>query len=263
MKAEVVATLPIVEQPNPEITFEDVAAEGVSDVSTEAAAQGVSDVSAEAAIADHVCQRLQMISKQQTGIITHRYTVEGLLAYLELSSYTKPSVSMNNVLAASATILLALPNSSLIAEIRNNKFDLPSIDVLRRSRLRLDLLRMRFDQHMFLRFDCLTYLLIDSSPQLGYDFLICIEDVVKLPEAETLDLARRAAVILNEAWESILLPFSSVGYGRAGAVKKTQMVVNLQLMAVSCMPDFDKKRCQYRGSCIDQGTETAIRITSS
>ena len=89
-----------------------------------------------------------------------------------------------------------------------------------------------------------------------------IEDVLKIPEECTIDLMRRAQLILNENWESVLQPLSSIGYGRAGAIRKTLKVVNGQLMGTSTLEQFDAKRCQYKGVITDQGTETKLRIVS-
>ena len=55
-----------------------------------------------------------------------------------------------------------------------------------------------------------------------------------------------------------LCPLSSLGAGNAGSVKKTMNAMNLYLMEAADDESFHSLRYEFKGSCIDQGTERGI-----
>eukprot|EP00959_Pyramimonas_sp_CCMP1952_P388695 8144447-Pyramimonas_sp.AAC.1 len=71
-----------------------------------------------------------------------------------------------------------------------------------------------FQQRWFIKFDTLTCTLIDSSPQLGYNFLRIIEDTIKIPAAHSFDIMLRIGMDLTEHYTTMICPMSSIGSGK-------------------------------------------------
>ena len=206
-----------------------------------------------------VGQRLNDLYRAQTGCVERRYSVDAILSFLEFANNLKPAESsVRNALSAAAGIFFGEQGRDLIVDLRDGTHPLPGAKLLRCSRIRLDLMTMRYQQQLFLRFSKIHYMLIDSSPQLGLDFLIVLEDIITLPEDCTLLLLRRCQLLLNTCWETMLQSLSSLGYGRSGVVKKSLQTANLHLMGVETMDQFDSKRQRYKGVAVDQGTESGI-----
>ena len=118
-----------------------------------------------------VDQRLKVLCTPKKGSVSHCYSSSGMLDVLELASYLKPSADLGKVLAASGNLLFAR-ESQVTIDLRDGKYTLPGEKLLRTSRIRLDLLYLRFQQKLFLRTKTIVYLLVDASPQLGYDFFV-------------------------------------------------------------------------------------------
>ena len=184
------------------------------------------------------------------GTVTHVFTPKCLLQCLELSRHLKPNALMTDVLATSTAILLGDEASVLEADIRGRKYHLPSVGALRTARVRLDLMEIIFKQRLYLKERVVHYLLLDASPQLGYNILATIEDTIWVPEPHTV-----TAHMLIEKYMSDLLPLSSLGLGKAGLVKKSLNCGRLTLMTSSSEDNFHIKRKRYRGVVADQGTE--------
>ena len=139
-----------------------------------------------------VLDRLRSLYKEQPlGTVAHRYTVSGLVSYMQLARHLKPASQMSDVLADSADIFFGDAGSDLITKLGNKEIPMPSISLLRDSRLRLDSLSIVFQQKWFLRWQTLHYELVDSSPQLGLNFLAVIEDVIRIPESCSLNIILR------------------------------------------------------------------------
>ena len=155
--------------------------------------------------------------------------------------------SVCNVLAASSEIFFGDAGRQLSNSLRAKELTMPSLGTVRNARLHLDLMSMRFQQQLFMRYHDLVYQLLDSSPQLGYNILGVIEDTVRVPEECTHNLLRRVELDLNLHWLSEIQPFSSHGLGKAGAVKKSVTTVNLMMMKVKTSEQLDRRRNQYRG----------------
>ena len=205
-----------------------------------------------------VGQRLGSLFKEQDGCVERRYSVPGILDYLDFANTLKPSAHVRDGLAAAAAIFFGDEGRDLVVDLRNGKHPMPGARLLRSSRIRLDLMTMRYQQMCFVRFSTLHYMLIDSSPQLGLNFLIVLEDIIKVPEPCTVNLLRRCQLDLNMSWETVLQSLSSLGYGRSGVVKTSVQTSNLHLMGVETMDQFDDKRQRYKGMAVDQGTESGL-----
>ena len=250
--AETVPALPAIAPAVDDTGFE----EGDPNPTDEAAPHGVAGDALPDSSA--VQSRLRGLFRESRGAVPRLYSASGMLSFLELASNLKPSAEMKNVLSASAALFFGDAGKSLVVDLQQGKVPLPSLQTMKVARLRLDLLSMVWEQHLFLRFDLLIYQLVDSSPQLGYNFLVVLEDVVRIPQELTRDLLRRAAFILNDNWVPIVQALSSLGLGKASAVSKTVCTSNLLIMSVATVSDFHRKRECYRGVTTDHGVEHKI-----
>ena len=98
---------------------------------------------------------------------------------------------------------------------------------MRLARLRLDMLSVVYQQRYFLRSNVVRYLLIDSSPQLGFNFLCTIEDVFVIPSSSTFSLLTSIKQLnLQNDFDSSHELMSSTGSGRAGLVNTSTNVCN-------------------------------------
>jgi hypothetical protein len=195
---------------------------------------------------------------QTQGAVSHRYSVRGLIQYLKLGKNLKPSANMCDALAASAEILLGAVGQTLAARIQNRELHLPSLDLLRASRMRMDYLSIMFQRQLFLRGTALVYQLVDSSPQLGFDILAVILDKIFIPHAQSLNIVLRLGLDLNANFSSQICPLSSVGSGNSSCIVKTQNTAHIPLLYSGTDHSFQLFRNMFRGTCSDSGTEKGI-----
>ena len=110
------------------------------------------------------------------GTVRHTYTTAALLECLKLSRDLRPGASLHDVLASSARLLLGKSGEQVVETIRSKEYALPSVDVLREAKIRLDVFRILFQQKLFLVGKHRHYGVFDASPQLGYNILAVIEE---------------------------------------------------------------------------------------
>ena len=146
----------------------------------------------------------------------------------------------------------------VINELRDNYFSLPSIDILRQARVRLDMMHFIFEQQLWLKILYRRYIMIDSSPQLGFDFLIVREYRIRIPVADALDPLVRQRLNLNDCFEERICPVSVVGAGKANLVTKSVKAANIWLMESNSPDMFHGKRAEVIGGLSDQGTERNV-----
>jgi len=203
-------------------------------------------------------RQLQSAFTQGGGACLHRYVPSSMLAFMDLAEKLKPSATMNDTLSTCAMLFFGDGGTTLASKLSAGAIPLPTASTLKMARLKLDMLSMIFQQKLFLRFDFLIYQLIDSSPQLGFNFLITVEDQIRIPWPATWDLARRAALDLNEHFVTLLQAFASLGLGKANTLVKTVTTTNTLISGVESVADFDRRRKSHRGFCTDHGVEHGI-----
>lgn len=93
--------------------------------------------------------RMRGFYTQVSGAVDHRYTAEGMLEYLNLSSMLKANTDMTNVLSASVSLLLGPAGKELSDKMRSKSIALPSVSILRLARMKLDVLSLRYQQKVF------------------------------------------------------------------------------------------------------------------
>ncbi len=73
------------------------------------------------------------------GAVSHRYKVPALLACVRLSANLKPQAKLGDALADAAEIMFGEASSSAQLDLRDGHRRLPSVEVLRMARVRLDM----------------------------------------------------------------------------------------------------------------------------
>ena len=195
--------------------------------------------------------------EEHGGTVEHRFSVSSVLSCLQFSAYLKPGATVRGALAAAAPILQGPEGDRVAQQLRDGETPVPSIDLMRMARLRLDFMSIMFERQLFMQFQYRRYILVDSSPQLGFNFLCCREDRVRFPRGDFGADFRRAYDI-NAAFESRLFPLSTLGVGAAGLVKKGINVANVYVMESESLDKFHEVRCEIRGFTSDQGTERKL-----
>ena len=209
---------------------------------------------------DHVVQASLrgLYETIDSGAIDHKFSVSGLLSGLDFASHLKPSASLNDALAAAVPIIFGPQGDQMAASFRNRVHILPSIDIMRMARVRLDCMSVLFQRKLFLQFAHRRYLLVDSSPQFGFNFLCVKEDRINIPRNFELGSDFRRLYDINAHFESRICPVSTLGLGRASAVRKSINTANIYLMESGRLADFHSLRSEVRGVTSDQGTEKHI-----
>ena len=113
----------------------------------------------------------------------------------------------------------------------------PGIDLLRQSRLRLDLMSILFERRFFLRFEVNRYLMIDASSHFGYNLQCIREDRTVVPAELSADIFRRAGLDLLPYYESRICPLSTSGHGGAGLRKHITNAINTK----PCMVQYQSQ----------------------
>jgi hypothetical protein len=141
---------------------------------------------------------------------------------------------------------------------KGSELRLPSLGLLRASRVRLDLLSITYERKLFLRYRYARYILVDSSPQLGTNFLICREDRIGFAREEFCCNVVRSQININDRFSTRICPVSTLGLGNKGVTKLGVNIANLWLMESADLDSFDESRLGFRGWTSDQGTERGI-----
>ena len=98
---------------------------------------------------------------------------------------------------------------------------------------------------------------MDSSPQLGANYLCLREDRIRIPRGQYNEIMNPMTDLSNH-FESRICSASVIGHKNANLVKKTSNVANTYLSESDSVDMFFEKRCEVRGAVTDQGTEKGI-----
>ena len=118
-----------------------------------------------------------------------------------------------------------------------------------------------WEREGFEEYDFWRYLGPDSSPQLGYNWLVLREDVFTFNKS-TYSLEAQAFADLNSVFLSKTLPLSVIGRGRGTLVAKAWKLSNLHKLASDSEAHYDQRRMQVVGITADQGTEKGFADVS-
>jgi len=169
----------------------------------------------------------------------------------------KPQAQLQEVLADSAELFFGADGAAAQRELRRGEHALPSVDLLRMARVRLDMMSMLFEQFLSRHFKYLRYFQVDASNQLGLEFLLIKEDRIAIPRASSGPFLR-VEFDLNAAFYSRVCPCSVLGKYNAGVVKKSCNMANCLMTESGSEAMFHEKRKEARGLTTDHGTEKAM-----
>ena len=207
---------------------------------------------AEASVAASMEANLTAMSKSTNGgTVSQRYQPRIILKCLQLSSHLKPGASMADVLADSADILGGDAASDVVDKLKGGQVALPSFGLLRQARIKLDYLNILFERTATDGNRSLKFVMLDSSPQLGFNFQGGREDRIVIPTSAFLTPATRANFDIARAFESRILPLATLAPGNAGTVKKLLTYVNIMLMESGILEKFEVSRLEIAGTTID------------
>jgi hypothetical protein len=197
---------------------------------------------------------LDGLRRDVRGNVGHLYTVDGLWACLKLASHLKPSSSLQNVLSDAAVVILGESSRDLQLDLSRGKVVLPGIQTLRLARVRLDIFEIMFERQLFMRYKYRRYVMADSSPQLGLNFLVVREDRIRIPRCND-DVVLDVGLRLSRSFESRLCVLSTIGRRSATLAKKSINGANISMIESATDAQFEEtttrasrwtKRSRYR-----------------
>ena len=194
------------------------------------------------------------------GNVLHRYSPETMLQTLEFKSKLRPSVSVNDALVAASPFFFG-SEASQVMDIRN--VSLPSDARLREATVRLELLSLLFERVEAKLYETWRYLNPDSSPQLGYDWLVTREDAWSFSKESFMGPEDIVGADLNEAYTSRTLTLSTLGRGRSSVVKKSFNISTLHKLKAGSAAEYDALRYNVYGMLSDMGTEKGCADTGT
>ena len=99
-----------------------------------------------------------------SGVVARQWAVEVLLWCLHMCGGLKPLARLQDCIGNTARLFFADEGESLAEDLEAGRVPLPSIDIMRVARLRLDLCNVLFMRFIAFAFRALRFLLFDSSP---------------------------------------------------------------------------------------------------
>ncbi len=117
-------------------------------------------------------------------------------------------------------LFLATRAASSLTTLSAAPCQCPAQHVLRSALLRIDLCGVIFQRSSSEKYVTFRYVLADSSPQLGFNFLCVREDSISIPTNIYADQILRAGYDLNKGYSTRVLKLAVLGHGRASGVKK-------------------------------------------
>jgi hypothetical protein len=196
------------------------------------------------------------------GIVTHRFEPATMLKSLLLKSKMKASQTLQSILAVSSWFLFGPDASQSIAE-ELPRVTLPSDGRLREATVRLELLATLHSRNDSQKHITWRYLNPDSSPQLGWDWLVMREDTFKFSKDIYTCDEELVCADFNQAYDSNTTMLSTLGRGRSQLIKKTFNISMQHKFKASCERDYDSIRHRVYGICSDMGTEKGIAEMST
>ena len=186
------------------------------------------------------------------GAVSHRFTADCVLRSLELSSKLRPAVALQDVLSDSAGMMFGPHAFDLQQSLQDRTLQLPGVAVLRASKARLELLTMMWERPLSLFNVFRRYLAIDSSPQLGFNFLCCRED--RYSWARSAGEIGRIECNPADTYETRVIPLTTIELGTASAITKAEKHANELLAESEDVDQFHEKalrspRHHHRPGC--------------
>ena len=193
------------------------------------------------------------------GVVTHHYEPIHVIASLELRGLLKPSASLKDVFTTVGSFLFGREASDVFSPAALASVQLPSIDIQREGRIRLDVISILWERHIFNSYYAWRYLSPDSSPQLGWQWLVLREDSFRFNKVDfssEQDAFTRGN--FNAALQSRTCTLSTFGRRRGSLVKKCTNINNIHKMESGTSKMHAALTGQVYGVTADQGTEKGV-----
>ena len=194
------------------------------------------------------------------GAVSHTFDPSIILAFLKYAENLKAGADIAQSLIDAGEIFFGRRGTQRhLGDVgRRGQHMVPSLNLLRAGRQRLDLLSMLFERRLFLRFEFWRYLIIDGSPIFGFSFEATREDRIAIPLSTCSSLLGMLGLDLNACYETRLGVLTTTGYGKSGVVKKLSNLLHIFLQQCPSKEEFTRQRRQVKNILTDQGTEKAV-----
>ncbi len=197
--------------------------------------------------------------RRRGGVVTHTYEPSVVLASLQLRAAVKPSASLQDIFVLVAPFLFGEAGREVFTDASMLGAPLPSMDVMRDGRIRLDLLSLLWERTQIGRFYTWRYLNPDSSPQLGWQWLVVREDSFRFSKHDhESELAAFSQGQFDAAYRTRTCMLSVFGRGRGSLVQKASMINNIHKMESGDVETHKALAAQVMGITTDQGIERGI-----
>ena len=197
------------------------------------------------------------------GMVTHRYEPRHAIAALHLRHALKPSVQFADVFAHTAPFLFGEEGSQVLTLEACSQISLPSPLVLMAGRIQLGVMTLLYAREHFLRRFSWRYLGPDSSPQLGWHWLVLREDRFDFSRERVSSIEECALGNFDEAYVSRTCMLSTYGRGKGSLVHLATNINNILKMESASREMHDEMCDQVFAIVADQGTERGIADMST
>jgi len=149
-----------------------------------------------------VRSNLKNLGKRVGGAATVRWTVRAILLMLQLTTHLKRGACLATLLAQTVRLMLGEAGEALAAEVASGIVKLPTLDMFRHARQKLDLFNILFQRQLHIKWRYLRYVMFDASAQYGHEYFCIREDRIRFPRAETFDALATSSTGLQLAFET-------------------------------------------------------------
>jgi hypothetical protein len=126
--------------------------------------------------------------------------------------------------------------TQLVADIEAKCIRIPTVGVIANAKIKLDIMAMHWLREVYRTHDVAADDTIDSSPQMGWNFLVVRTDEFLYPLGTTA--LGRLQIDLGRIYQRRTLTITCLGYGKAGLVQKLENYVHC-----GCLETQDLERC--------------------
>jgi hypothetical protein len=205
-----------------------------------------------------VLSRLEQLAVPRAGgVVTHSYEPRVILHCLAFENCLKASARLSDALIAASGVLFNSDPDGPFAQAVSAT-DLPSEGRLREASVRLQLFSMLYQQLQFPDFVFWRYLNPDSSPQLGWDWLVMREDIWQFGRDLFGCAEQIVSADLNKHYIGRTSSLSTLARGRSGLIKKSHNISTQHKLVSDSEQSYDLLRSQVYGITSDMGTEKGV-----
>ena len=198
----------------------------------------------------------------QGGIVEYRYAPSTILDALEMKSKLKSGISIAEGLKAAVPLLLPRGIArQVVEEMADEAF--PSDSRLREASIRVELLNCLYERKQNRIHTTWRYLNPDSSPQLGWDWLVIREDSWSFPNEEYTCNEQIADANFNRDFKSQTNMLSTLGRGHGGLLKKAFNIASQHRLISETEAEYKRMNEQVFGILSDMGTEKGVADVST